>query len=161
MASDFIGIDLQGLPELRALLNGLPQAVRDAVIDDVSKYLINVLKLYPPQKSVSRRQAYGVTFFTEKQRRWFFASLKDGSLEIPYRRTQTLANGWKQVGSGESSIIANETPYAALVMGAGEQSRHAVAIGWKDVNTIVDERMGRIDRIAEAAAEKGMRKAGA
>lgn len=158
--SDFIAIDVQGIAQLQRLLHDLPPLVRDDVVDDVSRYLINVLHAYPPYKYVSRRQAYGRTFVSDKQRRWFFASLADGSLQIPYRRTQNLSRGWKQVGRGAQSIIANETPYAALMMGDSEQTRHAALIGWRTLEQTLDERADRITEVAEAAAKKAVRKAG-
>lgn len=33
-------------------------------------------------------------FKSEKQRRWFFAALREGLIEVPYRRTGTLGRSW-------------------------------------------------------------------
>jgi hypothetical protein len=158
--SDFIGIDIHGLPHLQNLLKAVPPAVQDAITDDLSTYTINVLRAYPPHRYVTRQAAYGRTFQSDKQRRWFFAALKDGRLKIPYPRTQTLSRGWHQVGRGAQSIIANETPYAGLVMGDGEQSRHAALVGWNTTASILKERERRMDDLAQASAKKGIRKAG-
>jgi len=161
MADGFIGLDVQGLDNLKSLLKDLPEYAQDFVVEDVADYLLNVLRMYPPQKSVTRKAAYGVSFFTDKQRRFFFAALADGSINVPYRRTQALSRGWKKVGSGRNLIIANETPHAGLVMGGQtEQSRHARAIGWKEAGEIAKERADRITKIAEAAAAKAIKKAG-
>lgn len=154
--SDFIAIDVNGLENLQALLHKLPAAIRGEVIDAVSEYLLNVYRAYPPYNYVSRKAAYGVTFFTDKQRRWFFAALKSGELSIPYRRTQTLRRGWHQIGQGENSLLVNETPYAAWMMGPGEQSRHAIAMGWKDIDKIAKEREVEIYRRADAAADRAI-----
>jgi hypothetical protein len=158
--SDFIGIDITGVPELVAKLNKLSREVQDAITDDISVYMLNVLKAYPPQKSVSRESVYGETFFSDKQRRYFFAALADGRINVPYSRTQALAQGWKKVGSGYTAILANETPYAGLMMGEGEQGRMAKATGWKTTAQIVTERLARILEIADAGVKKAIKKLG-
>ncbi len=76
--NDFIAIDIVGLPELQAKLAKLPPEAQNAIVDDVSEYFLNVLREYPPQKSITRKAAYGVSFFSDKQRRFFFAALKSG-----------------------------------------------------------------------------------
>ena len=160
MASSFIAIDVGGLDELQAKLRNLPPEAQDAVTNDVSNYLISVLKLYPSYKYVSRRSAYGTPFFTAKQRRWFFAALADGSLTIGNNRTQTLAKGWRKIGSGANVIVANEVPYAAYVMGEGEQSRHEAKVGWKTLDAVMRERSARIVEIADGAIKKALKKLG-
>jgi hypothetical protein len=157
MANDFIGVDLLGLKELTAALDSLPDEIKDTVSDDVGKYVLNVFRGYPPQKSVSRRLAYGVPFFTDKQRRWFFANLNEGKLEIPYKRTQRLSKGWKKLGEGQNTIIVNEEPHADVVMGEG-QSRHAAKIGWQQMDDIIEARKDRIMEIANAGIKKALRK---
>jgi hypothetical protein len=157
---DFIAIDIEGLAPLVKGLDKLPQEVQDAAGDDVSEYLINVLKHYPSQKRVTRAQAYGTTFFSDKQRRWFFAALKSGAISVPYRRTQTFRAGWRQIGKGIKSIIANEVEYGGFLMGDSEQSRMHKLIGWKTLSKVIDERKSKIVKILEAAAKKGMSKAG-
>lgn len=162
MASDFIAIDPPGgIAVLSQILAKLPITARDMVVDDVSKYLLDILRTYPPQKRVTRLEAFGKTFFSARQRRYFFYALEAGIINLPYSRTQTLRRGWKQIGRGAQSILANETPYAALVMGDGEQSRMAVKIGWKAAGQVVDEKRPQVERRASAAADKAMRKLGA
>lgn len=157
MADDFIAIDIVGLKELQAKLKGLPEAAQDAIVDDVSKYYLNVLREYPPRKYVSRMEAYGQTFFSDKQRRYFFAALADGRIQTPYNRTQALSKGWKQIGRGKESILANEMPYADLVMGEG-QSRMSQKIGWKTLPDIIKERWAKAMEIADAAVKKAIKK---
>ena len=91
MPDDFIGIAVQETPEFSAFLANAPAIAQDAAIDAANEYLLNVLKAYPPQRSITRKEAYGVSFFTEKQRRWFFANLDN--LQIPYHRTQYFHDG--------------------------------------------------------------------
>ena len=156
-SDDFIGIDISGVPEIIKRIEQLPEAVADEVVEAIDEYLINVFRLYPPQKYVSRKQAYGVAFFTDKQRRWFFWALKNNMINTPYERTQTLANGWKTIGTGFNQIVVNQTPYADIVMGE-HQSRMSALIGWKQIDQIVSDRMGRIMEIANGATKKAIRR---
>lgn len=160
MAGDFIGIDTQGIAELNAKLSQLPVEARSQVVNEVSKYLINVLKTYPPQKYVTRKQAYGQTFVSDRQRKWFFAALNSGDLRIPYhrRRSHGIQGGWKQIGSGYNSIIANEVPGVQYVMGDDTQSRHERMVGWRTIGQIVKERMTRMLEVADGAIKKALRK---
>jgi hypothetical protein len=159
MASgDFIGLEVKGVDELRAQLDKLPAEVRGLAVDGVSKYLLNVLRLYPPQKSVTRREAYGKPFFTDKQRRWFFWALSTGELQIPYKRTQSLANNWRQEGKGYDSILVNETPYSPFVQDKPTQSRMQKLIGWQTIADILRDRAVKIAETLNYAAQKAIKK---
>lgn len=158
--SGFIGIDVRGIPELQAKLAKLPDAVQDMAIDEVADYLLNVLKQYPPPNYVTRARAYGQTFQSAKQRKWFFWALDNGFINVPYRRTQGLARGWKKLGKGRDALLANETEAAQFTMGDGTQSRHEKLVGWKTLSVIIGERSAEIRRRAEAGVKKGIKKAG-
>ena len=68
----------------------------DAITEDVGDYLVNVLRSYPPQNYVTRKAAYGQTFFSDKQRRWFFAALEAEN----YRYPASARKHWRKAGSG-------------------------------------------------------------
>lgn len=156
--ADFIAISVPDLAELQAKLRKLPDIVADEGVDAANEYILNTMRHYAQYRYVSRRQAYGQTFQSEKQRRWFFASLNSGELTIPYPRTQSLSGGWKIIGSGMKSLVANEVPYAAFVQGdAKQQSRHAKLIGWKGVDVVVKERAGEIMRRFSAGAKRAIK----
>lgn len=157
--ADFIGIDIQGYKQIADALKRFPDAVQDVAVDDVSKYIIDVLRIYPPRKRITRRQAYGRAFQTDKQRRYFFWALHTGRITVPYNRTQTLRRGWRQEGRGTRSIIVNETPYAEYVMGE-EQSRMSDMIGWEKVSVIPYQNRERIDKILYSSAMKTLKKLG-
>lgn len=159
--ADFVGLDVQGIDALVKKLNNLPPAAQDAAVDEVSDYLLNVLRHYPQQKSVTLRQAYG-GFKSDKQRRWFFWALKSGAINVPYRRTQGLARGWKKIGNGAKSILANETPGAAFVQPETDkqQANMMRIIGWKPLETEIKERNDKINQKIDGAVKKAMRKVG-
>lgn len=160
MAKELIGIDIEGLDILQKQLKELPDAVKDAVGDDVAKYMLNVVQAYPPQRRVTRKQAYGVTFFSDRQRKWFFAALNQGLITVPYRRTQGFRRAWRIMGEGIKSIIVNESKYGPFLMDDSRQSRMSAMIGWKKLNDLVKERAPKIQRIADAAIKNAFKKVG-
>lgn len=156
---NFVAVDVEGIPRLRAYLNRLPPAVADAVMDAVAKALIDIMQsAQPPPKYVTRAQAYGTPFQSEKQRRWFFAALASGELNVPHHRTQEMRKGWKQIGSGVKSLIANEVPGVEFVVGDEHQSRHEKLVGWKTVGATVQAHMPRIEKVAVGAAGAAIKK---
>lgn len=154
---DFIGIDPADLAKLYGKLDGLPDAVLDSVVDEIAPYLVNLMRQYPPPKKVTRKQAYGVTFFTAKQRRWFFAALADGRLKIPYKRTQTLAKNWKVIGEGRNTLAVNETPYAQFVQGNDTQSRMQKKIGWNTMEQVTEKHKEGIIKKIMVGIKKGLK----
>ena len=157
-AGDFVGLEVQGIEELVEALKKLPPEVQDFVTEDINKYMLNVLRAYPPPKYVTRKHAYGRSFFTKKQRRWFFWALANNKIQVPYRRTQETSRSWKQVGEGRRSFLANEAPGAPFLYNEPGQSRHEKLVGWKTIPTIIKERTARIIKVAEAATQKAIRK---
>lgn len=164
MPDKFIAIDIQGEDVLAKKLKGLPEAAKDAAADSVAEYLIGkqgrggVLRQYPPQNYVTRKAAYGVTFFSEKQRRWFWANFNEGNLQIPGKRTQHYSKAWEQIGKGWQSIIANQTPYAEYLQDDVRQSRHEKMVGWQKLGNIIRSRLAQINRAADAGIKKALRK---
>ena len=151
-------IDILGVKELQAQLDKLPVEAADEAITEVQDYMLNVLRMYPPKNYVSRASAYGKSFQSDKQRRWFFWALNSGLINVPYRRTQTLSSGWHKVRSGIMGYIVNYTPYAVFVMGERKQSRHEQMVGWKKPSELIDERIEKIKKIIDEAAKKAIRK---
>lgn len=165
MANDsFIGIDVKGIEELKAKFAKLGPEGQGLVVDDVSLFLINLFKQYPPEKRVSRKAAYGVSFFNKhgdnRQQKKFFAMLKSGEITVPYKRTQGFRKGWKQVGKGKDSLIVNETEYGKFLMGDGEQSRHALMIGWNSMEKTIEDHKEKMLEKADGAIKKAIKKVG-
>ena len=160
MSDQFVAIDVQGLDELGAKFDQLPPAVQDQVTEDVSDYLVNVLQLNPPQNYVTRFMAYGTTFFTDRQRRWFFWALNNGAITVPYERTQAQSEGWHKIGQGANVMVVNETPGVIFTRGDDTQSRHEYLVGWETTIQVIKRRADRIMEIANGAAKKAIRKLG-
>jgi hypothetical protein len=124
------------------ILNALAPWERGELLTETLKLyaadLRKALEEYPPYKYVSRKQAYGVPFFSDRQRRWFFAALRSGELQLPYSRTMKLQNSWEvRPLSGSQVWVTNSAPYAGFVIDKERQSRMARLIGWRTCQDIV------------------------
>lgn len=170
MASDFIGIDIMGDKELAAKLARLPLAVQDMAVEETNVYVVNIMQEYQTYQHIWRSRAFPNLRFTTPggkvkigysswaQFKLVHALASQGKL--PYSRTQKLRRAWKTYGQGRNQIVANETPYAAFVMGEGEQDRLHQKMGWKDTATRMKEHRTQLLRKFEAGVKKGIRKAG-
>lgn len=162
MADLAVSLEMEGMEEIMMKLNAVPDAVRNEINDDLSEYLVNTLRQYPSPKYVTRKRAYGKTFFSDKQRKWFFAALSSGEIDVPYKRTQHLANMWQAtVGNKGELLVVNDARYATYVMGeAGQQSRHEKLVGWKSVSKVVKDKSSALMKRVVRAANKALQKIG-
>ena len=99
---------------------------------------------YPPQAGLTRKQVYGQSFQSERQRRWFFAALSRGEIDVPYRRgssagSRNLKQTWtvRQI-SPLAVEVGTNTPYAPYVQSAESQSRYHFMSGWRTDKDIMD-----------------------
>lgn len=86
------------------------------------------LQRCPPQTNAPQ------PFKTDKQRKFFFAALKDGRIKVPYQRTRTLAEGWEiqrtpsAQRNSQGYSLTNAVAYAEMVhgnaYGAGQIAYH-------------------------------------
>src|SRR3990172_8391206 len=83
-------------------------------------------------------------FKTEKQRRGFFAKLKAGVIDVPYRRgispnSQRLDAKWcVSMLSDLRASIVNTATYARLVHDRTQQSRYHEETGWKTAQDVAE-----------------------
>ena len=132
--------EVRGLDDVFEKLDGLdkPEVFRRPMTQAVA-HLQSKLAQYPPQ--VSRPQP----FKTDKQRRYFFWALREGRIQVPYRRTGTLGRRWTTEVSpdGREGRVGNNTPYAKYVQGTREdQSFYHATGGWRRVDHVarIEER---------------------
>ena len=156
-----IEFDVKGVEEVNAFLKSIPLGATKEVTKAFGEYIIgndqHGLRHYPPYRKVTRKQAYGVSFFSDKQRRWFFANLKD-HIDIPYRQTWQLKDGWKlNYPSKNQATIKNRVPYASLVMGDVGQNRMAAKKGWRKVSKVVADNIKGAMRMANFALDRWLK----
>jgi hypothetical protein len=157
--SDFIGFEVKGLKELQDKLKRLDDEAIGAGIEMANEYIVNYERTNQPTYTyVSIEQAGG--FVSEKQRRFVMASLDDGTMQIPYKRTQDLANDWQVLGKGINQIVVNENPAAPWVKDIKTQSRMMFLRGWTVIQQDIQERMTEIIRKFDAGVKKAIKKIG-
>lgn len=107
-----------------------------------------VMKSYPEYKYVTRKAAYGYTFKSAAQRRWFWAN--GGPAMIGNHRTGAIGNGW-QVGAGSNGgyTITNNAPGVGYVMGTSQANQPRL-VGWPTAWQVVRDNMS--DGLAAAQA---------
>jgi hypothetical protein len=160
-----INVEVRGLEQLLPNIKSLPPELIEQVMAQVGEYSLEVVRNeQPPYRYVSRADAYpdapaGPGFFSDKQRRWFFAALASGELNIPYNRTGTLAAGWKLEKAGDNFTLVNDVPYAPYVQGFSGQSRHEGMVGWKRINQIIESYLTFRNSRFRDAANEGIREA--
>ena len=122
-------------------LEALKQAVGEA-----SLYVRGKVSEYP---RVQRRR---MIFRTARQRRAFFAKLKSGEIEVPYRRgsspnSETMGRRWNVDRSpdGLSARVGNNVSYARYVVGEKQAEYHRG--NWKKTSDVVREETPHIQAI--------------
>lgn len=123
-------------------------------------YLRGVLATYPPAKRITRKSVYGSSFKTDRQRRWFFASLNDGSLTLPYRRSRNLGHRWTaKLQNDRNAIVGNNAPYARWVMDEDKpQSKFMAAVGWKTAQAQARREKEKVIKLVEADLKARLRR---
>lgn len=86
-------------------------------------------------------------FKSARQRAYFFWALKEGLIEVPYRRGQSpgsedLGQSWtvKGMKGGLQQIIGNDTSYGQLVQGPDTQTAYHAETGWKTTDEVIEEK---------------------
>lgn len=146
-------ISLHIPPELTRLLSGpqLQTAMRAATKAAAAVGQDRIAKYPPP----SRKK---MTFVSDRQRRGFFARLRSGEIEVPYRRgtspgSETLGRRWHIRPHGTiGHVLTNDASYAGLVHGATEQAAYHKG-NWKTDEGLAREleNDGSFEQIIEAA----------
>jgi hypothetical protein len=126
--------------QFKKLSNKLNSFERNFVIgqtlEEVGEFMRYRLREYPGYRYVSRKAAYGQSFSSDRQRRWFFAALAEGRI-TPGRanRSGKLGDGWRIVKTDPKALnLVNEVPYAVFVQGTvTQQARQPRMAGWKSI----------------------------
>jgi len=163
--SVFIATDIKGDERIKSILDTLPVQVRDEVSDELAQYLVGQFKTYPQFKHVERKKAYPETgdgFFSDKQRRWFFANLREGNIPPPSKKNRSGAfkQGWQILGKGQETLIVNETSYGPFLMGNTERARLSELAGWKTMDEVIERRKERIDKLIKSTMIRVMKRLG-
>lgn len=115
-------VRIEGLDELIAAVGRLEslQVLRDTM-ETAVELVRTQIAIYPPPPS-----GYRMVWKSEKQRRWFFAALREGRISVPYRRTGTLGRRWttevSRQGDDLVGKVGNVTAYGPFVQSVDGQA---------------------------------------
>lgn len=158
----FVGFDVEGEENLARKLKLVsdPRVASEMTLEVAKEVRQGMQRSTPSRKYVTRKAAYGKTFFSERQRRWFFANLGEG-LQVPYKRTDRMRRNWDVMPFGASNhLVVNDSPGAEYVFGDQTQSRHEAMVGWKTIGTVVRKMSDRIRFTANKVLDAYLRKVG-
>lgn len=86
----------------------LPARIGERVAREV---VLPRLMQYPP------KSGRPMSFVSDKSRKYFFAALKAGQIQVPYRRTGDLGRMWTQTPSSDGLTLTSGVPYSERVIG--------------------------------------------
>lgn len=103
-----------------------------------------------------------VRYFMPHRRRAFFAKLKAGEIDFPYKRglspnSERLAQRWEISGEGLNLRLRNNASYASIVQGR-EQALYHRRTGWNTVDKVIVEQTPRMNRIIFAGIKQDLSK---
>jgi len=123
--------EIQGLAALQQLLSPESLAgLKRAVLLGAGEALRGYLAVYPGPPG------YPITWTTPKQRRWFWANVRAGKLEVPYRRQQSptserLGPSWLVViETDDTGAVQTSVSYAKWVQAEAHQQPMHLLTGW-------------------------------
>lgn len=149
-------LELSGSDPLIAKLNALGRmSFANALLMAGGFYLARKFATYPPRKRPTRKSVYGTSFKTEKQRKYFFAALHKGEIDVPYRRgispgSETLGRRWTVYSKSQFVVaVGNNASYARKVQSLQNQALYMAAVGWVPAETTLERERGNVLRVME------------
>ena len=144
---DHLGPKLKKLVNLQAYRHGMMAA---------AEHVKGQIQTYP------RVRRGPQPFKTDKQRRGFFAKLKAGLIDVPYRRgispgSQRLDTKWfVSMLSDLRASIVNSATYASLVHDRTKQSRYHEETGWKTAQGVAEDPavLSAVERILQKTIDE-------
>lgn len=137
-------IRVEGAEELIARLTRLEQMqrVKDAIYAATMDIKGRIAK-YPDRSSRPNLMLRGNSARAQRMRAGFFARLKSGEIEVPYRRGQSpgsekLGQRWavSMENAGWRGVVGNNASYAKLVQDSANQTSYHRHTGWVTTNQV-------------------------
>ena len=146
---------VRGVEAVNRFLKSLPRGTISVALVAFTEYVIGNdsrgLKHYPSYKHVNRSKAYGQTFQSDKQRRWFWYN--GGPSMIGDHRTGMTAKNWgyNVTKGGYGITITNPTEGAYYTMHDSGQARQPALVGWRRVRDVIHSNMRGAIQAAQRA----------
>ncbi len=124
-------VQIEGLERLERGLDTLQAArFRQRLEFVVAQLLRAAIAQYPPPPK------YPLRWASPRQRFWFLRAVKEGRIEVPYRRqysptSQRLGPSWTVATEGGQTFVGTRVTYAPYVQSAAHQQPFHADTGWK------------------------------
>ena len=148
---------LSGIDEVKALLQNVTVGGKAAVMRAIATYLIgddsHGLKHYPNYKYVTRTAAYGQPFFSEAQRGFVMARIRDGTIVPGVENRSGAQKDWQMKNDEHWDRIAvtNTSPGIQFTQGPETQAAQPQMVGWRrSIDNIMDNLTGAVAAGARA-----------
>ena len=99
---------------------------------------------------------------TPRQRAWFLMALREGLIEVPWRRgasslSEKLSQSWTtEMRDERSAVIGNDTSYGPFVQDKEKQSKYHEETGWKTIQDVVEAEAGKARDIVASVVRKAI-----
>lgn len=130
-----------------------------AAVKNAGIFIRGKMATYPAErhdKAIPRAKDWSA-----KQRRGFFAKLRSGEIEVPYRRAQSpgserLGAKWttQSANAGMTAIVGNNASYVRLVQDAENQTRYHKLTGWPTDDSVMRDRGPTVVEYVRQAIER-------
>lgn len=153
--------DVRGLDKVQQFFKELPRGSMRTAIKAFGDYILgddsHGLRHIEPYKFVSRKAAYGQTFFSDKQRRFFFANIDNLKPGSGTRHDTT--RGWRSVISagGYKYVARSDSASTRWTMSDKYQARQPAKAGHRKVSQIVQSNLSGALRAAVTAVNAWIR----
>lgn len=158
-----IKFETKGITELQEFLKEIPRGSITSAVKAFGEYLLgddsHGVRHMVPYKYVSRKAAYGKSFQSDKQRRWFFAALADGRIAPgsgPRHDTTRRWYGMSASSGYEYKLVANN-PAAYYTMSDEGQARQPAKVGHLKLSRVIANNMTGAFMEAVNAVNKWLR----
>jgi hypothetical protein len=152
---------VRGVEAVQAFLKSVPYGATKVALQAFSEYIVgndaHGLKHNEPYRYITRKSAYGFSFFTDKQKRWFFWALKEGIIDPGSGvRTGTTSAAWKAEprNDGFRYTITNNTAGGYYTRDDKGQARQLQRVGWRRVSDVLANNYLGAIRAAISAVSK-------
>lgn len=152
---------IRGVEAVNSFLRAVPRGAVRVALKAFSEYILgndsHGLRHNETYRYITRKSAYGVSFFTEKQRRWFFWALNTGQIDPGSgKRTGETSKAWKAEprNDGYRYTITNNTAGGYYTRDDYGQARQPAKVGWRKVSAVLTANYAGAIRAAVAAVKK-------
>jgi len=155
-------IRIEGAEELIKKLNSIEKLNRvKSAIKQAGQLMKGYLQEYPTASHRPNWMLRGNSERAARMRRGFFAKLKAGEIDVPYRRGQSagsekLGQSWtvRTDSQGFRALIGTGVSYARMVQDSARQTGYHRQTGWITTNQAVRLHGGEVTNLIETALRR-------